>query len=169
MEINYKVNSEIKANRVLLVTDEGEQKGIKTYQEAINLAREESLDLVQVSDGENGIPVCKILDYGKLKYRFNKKNKQNNHKQTTKEMKFNYNISEHDLEIKHKKIRGFIEKHCKIQYIVELKGREKSMVDEAFNRFVGHLDDFEEFASWKTPTIEYGNNRTRLVTTLIPK
>lgn len=168
MELNYKINERIDSKSVILISEEGHKHGVITRTEALQRANELSLDLIMVDEGENGIPICKIGDYGKLKYRLQKKNK-GTHKQTTKEMNFNYNIAEHDLQVKHRKIREFIEDHHKVIYSMDLKGREKALLEDALKRFNDNLNTFIDVATWKEPSTSFFKNKARITSTLSPK
>jgi translation initiation factor IF-3 len=99
--------------------------------EALRLAREQELDLVEVSP-KTTPPVCKIMDYGKYKYQLAKKAAEAKKKSTViqiKEMKLGLKIDEHDLGFKIKQIRGFLNDGCKVKIIVMFKGREMLHID----------------------------------------
>ncbi|OPX93117.1 MAG: Translation initiation factor IF-3 [Syntrophorhabdus sp. PtaU1.Bin002] len=99
--------------------------------EALRLAREQELDLVEVSP-KTTPPVCKIMDYGKYKYQVAKKAAEAKKKATViqiKEMKLGLKIDEHDLGFKIKQIRGFLDDGCKVKIIVMFKGREMLHID----------------------------------------
>lgn len=105
--------------------------GIVPTIEALRLAREQELDLVEVSP-KTTPPVCKIMDYGKYKYQLAKKAAEAKKKSTViqiKEMKLGLKIDEHDLGFKVKQIRGFLDDGCKVKIIVMFKGREMLHID----------------------------------------
>lgn len=105
--------------------------GIVPTVEALRLAREQELDLVEVSP-KTTPPVCKIMDYGKYKYQVAKKAAEAKKKATViqiKEMKLGLKIDEHDLGFKIKQIRGFLDDGCKVKIIVMFKGREMLHID----------------------------------------
>lgn len=114
-----------------LIAEDGKQLGIVPTVDALRMAREQELDLVEVSPKTNP-PVCKIMDYGKYKYQIAKKLAEAKKKQTViqvKEMKLGLKIDEHDLGFKIKHIREFLNDGCKVKVIVMFKGREMLHVD----------------------------------------
>lgn len=125
------INEKVKAREVRLIDDEGKQFGVVPTFDALKLARERGLDLVEVSPKAIP-PVCKIMDFGKFKYQLAKKAQEAKKKQTViqlKEMKLGLKIEEHDLMFKIKHIRGFLEEGCKVKIIIMFKGREVLHVD----------------------------------------
>lgn len=101
------VNEKIVSNKIILINAEGKRLGEYNKNLAINLAKENKMDLVQVSDGQ--IPICKIMDYGKKSYEENKKNKKNKKSQIkTKETRFRETIGPHDKETKIRQIDKFL-------------------------------------------------------------
>jgi translation initiation factor IF-3 len=120
------INEKIRVREVRLVDESGKQLGIVPTIEAIRMAKEKDLDLVEVSPKTNP-PVCRIMDYGKYKYQLAKKAHEARKKQTIiqiKEMKFGLKIQEHDLMVKIRHIREFLSDGCKVKLIVMFKGRE---------------------------------------------
>ncbi len=167
MTREYKVNHQIKANRINLVLTDGTMKRGVSVAEAMLTAEEENLDLVEVSAGkENNLSVCKMMDYGKMMYQQSKKDKTNKHVQHTKEIKYSFNISDHDLEVKHKKVEKFLSKHYIVRYVLELRGREKYLTNEALQKIAENLVQFEEIATWQSPQVSGGGKRVEISTTL---
>jgi translation initiation factor IF-3 len=120
------INEKIRVREVRLIDESGRQLGIVPTVDAMRMAREQELDLVEVSP-KTAPPVCKIMDYGKYKYQVAKKAAEAKKKQTViqiKEMKLGLKIDEHDLEFKIKHIRGFLDDGDKVKVIVMFKGRE---------------------------------------------
>ena len=141
MKENVILNEQIKSPLVRLVLSDGHMKGEVSIEEALTLAHNEGLDLLQVSDGEEkSSPICKIVNYGKIKY--NKSKQKHSKEIVTKEIRFSYLISDHDLQVKHKHVKEFIKKHYKIKYMMCLKGRQKKMLDNALLKFKENLHDF---------------------------
>ncbi len=125
------VNERIRVREVRLIDENGEQLGIVPTVDALRLARERELDLVEVS-GKSSPPVCKIMDYGKYKYQLSKKAQEAKKKQTLiqiKEMKLGLKIEEHDFQFKMKHLRGFLEEGHKLKIIIMFRGREVLHVD----------------------------------------
>ncbi len=168
MKKEYKVNNQIK-DKIIDLVQEG--KGIEKsvdINDAIDISNELGLDLVEISPSKNGKnAICKILDYGKLKYKETKKHKP--HKQITKEIKFNISISEHDLKVKNKKVHEFLEKKYIVKYSMELKGyREKSLIEVAKKRMENYLKEFENKATWTPLNVSFGGNRIKILVVLSP-
>ncbi|MDD3807183.1 MAG: translation initiation factor IF-3 [Candidatus Marinimicrobia bacterium] len=123
---SQRINQEIRAPKVRLIGENGNQIGIVNIQEALREAEKSGLDLVEVSPNASP-PVCKILDYGKYKYQQQKHEKENRKKQhviQVKEIRFRPGIDVHDIETKTKKIREFIEDGSKVKVTVMFRGRE---------------------------------------------
>lgn len=144
MKRQQRVNRQIRANKIRLVTD-GSMSEEMDIRDALKLSEEQGLDLLEVSPGE--IPVCKLIDFGKLKYEQSKKAKH--HKvSATKEIRIGYQIDQHDLDIKHKKIIEFLNKKHNVKYRMELRGRQMAYRSEAAERFKKSLEVFAEVAKW---------------------
>jgi len=125
------VNEKIKVREVRLIDDTGRQLGIVATSDALRMAKERELDLVEVSP-KTSPPVCKIMDYGKYKYQVAKKAHDARKKQTViqiKEMKIGLKIDDHDLLFKIKRMREFLEDLCKVKVIIMFRGREMLHVD----------------------------------------
>lgn len=126
-ENKHKINSYINSPELRLVGDNIEQ-GVYSIREALQLARELNLDLVEISPNANP-PVCRIVDYQKFLYEQKKREKENVQKQKLinkelKEVRFTANTDENDVEVKKKKIIEFLEKGHKVKTLVIFKGRE---------------------------------------------
>lgn len=120
------VNEKIRAREVRLIDENGAMVGIVQTYDAIRMAREKELDLVEVSP-KAVPPVARIMDYGKFKYETAKKAAEAKKKQTViqvKEMKLGLKIEEHDLQFKLKHLRGFLEEGDKIKLTIMFRGRE---------------------------------------------
>ncbi|MCC6933108.1 MAG: translation initiation factor IF-3 [Deltaproteobacteria bacterium] len=123
---DHVVNEAITAREVRLIDHEGKQVGIIRTIEALRMAEDLGLDLVQVA-ADAMPPVCRILDYGKLKYREQKKSaeaRKKNAAQETKELRVRYNTDSHDLETKIRNARRFLEEGDKVKFQMRFKGRE---------------------------------------------
>ncbi len=121
-----RVNESIEAPEVLVITEDGDNKGVLPLQEAIVLAEQMGLDLVEVSPGAQP-PVCKILDFGKYKYQAQKKANEARKKQKIieiKEIKMRPNIDIHDYDVKMRAIRRFFEEGDKVKVTLRFRGRE---------------------------------------------
>jgi len=120
------VNEAIEADKVLVITEDGDNKGVLPLEQAILIAEEMGLDLVEVSPGAKP-PVCKILDFGKYKYQAQKKANEARKKQKIieiKEIKMRPNIDIHDYDVKMRAIRRFFEDGDKVKVTLRFRGRE---------------------------------------------
>jgi translation initiation factor IF-3 len=116
----------IRVPEVRLVGVEGEPLGIVGSDQARTMAREAELDLVEISPTANP-PVCRIMDYGKFKYEQKKKaseSKKKQHTMTVKEVRVRPKTGQHDIDVKVKRAREFLEEGDKVQLTVLFKGRE---------------------------------------------
>jgi len=121
-----RINTMIDVPEVLLIDDEGEKRGVVPISEALKMAEEAGLDLVEVSPNTSP-PVCKLLDFGKYKYQAQKKAAEARKKQKTieiKEIKMRPNIDTHDYEVKMRSIRRFFEDGDKVKVTLRFRGRE---------------------------------------------
>jgi translation initiation factor IF-3 len=121
-----KVNREIRAPKVRVISQSGEQIGIISLHEALDRAAEAGLDLVEIVPGSNP-PVCKIISYGKFRYDQTKREKESKkaqHQIKVKEIKLKPNIDVHDLETKTRHAREFILKGNKVKITCTYRGRE---------------------------------------------
>ncbi len=112
--------------RVQLVDDEGANRGILSIDDAIKLAEDAGLDLVEVAPNADP-PVCKILDYGRFKFQSQKKAAEARKKQKTfevKEIKMRPNIDTHDYDVKMKAIKKFFDEGDKVKVTLRFRGRE---------------------------------------------
>jgi len=170
MTREYKVNHQIGESKVNLILIDGTMKKGVSFPEAIAIAEKENLDLVEVSARKgNNLSVCKMMDYGKMIYQQSKKEKHNKHVQHIKEIKYSFNISGHDLDVKHRKVEQFLSKNYIVRYVLELRGREKYLTEEGMNKINKNLGRFDESATWKHPQISGGGRRVEISTTLHAK
>jgi translation initiation factor IF-3 len=128
IEKNARINEGIRAKEVRLVGPDGDQIGIKPIEDALQMAEEMDLDLVEVAPLAQP-PVCKIMDYGKYRYEQTVKMKEARKKQSVvvfKEMKLRPKIDRHDYEIKRKHIERFLKSGYKVKVTIMFRGREMS-------------------------------------------
>ena len=126
-----RLNNEIKADEVRLISERGEQLGVVTTEVALNKARDVGLDLIEVAPNAKP-PVCKILDHGKLKYEEKKRqqlSKKKQHVIKVKEIRLRPQIDEHDLMTKLNQGRKFLTDGAKLKVTLMFRGREMSRVD----------------------------------------
>lgn len=120
------MNESINVAEVRVIDADGEMRGVMTVADAIALAQESGLDLVEVSPNADP-PVCKILDYGKYKYEQQKKANEARKKQKTidvKEVKIRPGIEKHDYDVKMRNARRFLEDGDKVKVTMRFRGRE---------------------------------------------
>ena len=140
------VNEKIRAREVRLIDSNGEQLGVKSRQEALEIAQKRNLDLVLVAPNAKH-PVCRIMDYGKYRYEQQKKEKEARKKQKViniKEVRFTPGIGDHDFETKLKNARKFLEKGDKLKASVRFRGRaitHKELGQDVLNRLAEELKD----------------------------
>jgi len=123
----HQINEEIKAPRVRLIDEDKKQLGVVPIAKALEVAQEKDLDLVAISPTADP-PVCRLLDYGKYLYSLQKKAHEAQKLQRKvhlKEIKFTPVIGEHDIEVKLKKIKQFLEDGNKVKITIWLRGRQK--------------------------------------------
>jgi translation initiation factor IF-3 len=145
-----RINGEIRYPEVRVIGSNGEQLGIMSSKEAQNLAREQGVDLVEIAANANP-PVVKVIDWGKYQYQKMKEEAKNRKKarekqSELKQMKIGLKISDNDLNIKIRKIKGFLEDGDKVKIMIIFKGREmahKEIGNELLDRI---LKDLEEVA-----------------------
>ena len=139
------INENIKAKQVRLIDVDNENRGIVSIKEALAIADESGLDLIEISPQANP-PVCKVLDYGKYRYEQQKKRneaKKNQKVVEIKELKLRPVIETHDYEVKIKQAKKFLEQGNKVKFTMRFKGRELSANDmgqQILNQIVEDLD-----------------------------
>lgn len=139
-------NKRIRVPEVRLIGADGSQMGVYATYEALRLAEQEGLDLVEISPQARP-PVCKIMDYGKYKYEQSKKRHEAKKHQVvvkTKEIKMRPATDEHDLQTKMKHIKRFLEEGNKVKVTVRFRGREMAHRDqgrERLNRIVEEIGE----------------------------
>ena len=123
-----RINEEIHIREVRVTSAEGEQLGIMLTRDALRMAEEQHLDLVEVAPKAKP-PVCRIMDFGKFRYEQQKREKEAKKKQKTisiKEVKLRPNIDEHDFNVKLKNAFRFVEEGNKVKVTIMFRGRELS-------------------------------------------
>ena len=123
---DLRVNERIRARECRLVDDAGEQVGVVNVRDALQLAREKGLDLIEVAPN-SAPPVCKIMDYGKYKYEQGKRDRESrkkSHVTELKSIKLRPSIDEHDYQFKLRHIHSFIKEGDKVKVTVFFRSRE---------------------------------------------
>lgn len=123
------INNQIRAEKVRLIDTTGENTGVLSLNEAIEKAKQQNLDLIQITE-KTDPPICKIMDYGKYLYIKEKKEKSGTKaKIELKGIRLKFNISSHDLETRAKQAEKFLKKGNKVRIEMKLRGREKALFD----------------------------------------
>ncbi len=136
------INEQIRDREVRVIGEDGQQLGIMSAREALQLAAEAELDLVKIAPKAQP-PVCKIIDYGKYRYELARKEKEAKKKQKTveiKEVRLSPNIDKNDLNTKVNNAKKFIGKGNKVKVTLRFRGREMAHVQQTKHI----LDDFAE-------------------------
>ena len=120
------MNERIRAREIRVVDDEGKQLGIMPPYEAMKIARERGLDLVEVSPTANP-PVCRIINYGKYLYQQSKREheaRKHQHSIELKEVKFRPQTGQHDFDVKRERIARFLQDGSKVKATIMFRGRQ---------------------------------------------
>ncbi|MDO4184620.1 MAG: translation initiation factor IF-3 [Rhodospirillales bacterium] len=140
-----RINQEIRVKEIRLIDENGENKGVVNIKEALLLADEAGLDLIEISP-QAVPPVCKIMDYGKYKYEQQKRKneaKKNQKIVNIKELKLRPMIDVHDYEVKVKQAKKFLSQGDKVKFIIRFKGREMSANDMGRKVLDNLVEDLE--------------------------
>ena len=143
-----RVNDSINVPEVRLIDESGDNVGVVSVREALRMAEDAGLDLVEISPHASP-PVAKILDYGKYKYEAQKKANEARKKQKTidvKEIKMRPNIDDHDYQVKMRSIQRFIDEGDKVKVTMRFRGREMVHQDLGLAVLNRVRDELEEVA-----------------------
>ncbi len=152
-----------------LIAEDGKQLGIVPLRRALEIAKEEGLDLVEVAPNANP-PVCRIMDYGRFKYQTTKKlqeAKKKHHQPQLKEVKLRPNTDEHDLNVKVKNIKKFLEKKDRVKVTIFFKGREIVHFDRGLEMLKRIAAEVAELGQVEKQPLKEAHNR--LVMIITPK
>jgi translation initiation factor IF-3 len=164
---HQRVNEQIRITPVRLIGVNGDQLGVVPTAQALEMAREAQLDLVEVAATERP-PVCKIMDFGKFKFlqKQKQKDKTKSHQQKLKEIRVRPKTDEHDVETKINQARRFLEHKDKVLVYVVFKGRELQHIDEGRRIMAAILEKLGDLAKIeKNPSME----GKRMTAMLAPK
>lgn len=157
-----KINTEIRAPRVRVIDQDGNQLGVLTLMDAIGRAKQVGLDLVEIAPSADP-PVCKIIDFGKYRYQQTKKEKESKksqHQVKVKEVKVKPSTDDHDLQTKMRHAREFIAKGNKVKITCIFRGREMAH-PEFGERIVRKLcEDLMDIATPESPAKMFGKALT---------
>ncbi|MDD3268473.1 MAG: translation initiation factor IF-3 [Syntrophomonadaceae bacterium] len=168
MSKDWRVNEEIRVKEVRLISETGEQLGIVPIRQALDMALEKEMDLVEVAPSAKP-PVCRLMDYGKFKFEQSKREKEARKKQkiiSVKEVKMRPNIEEHDFQVKAKNARKFLSAGDKVKVTIMFRGREITHPEIGEKLSIKLTEQLADISTVeKAPKIE-GRN---MVTILMPK
>ena len=143
------INNQIRAREVRVIDETGKQLGVFSLEEALRLAQERNLDLIQVTEKVEP-PVCKLGDCGKYLYSLEKKEKTTKTKAgEIKGVRISFAISPHDLETKAKQAEKFLKKGYRVRVELILKGRQKALGDFAKGKMKQFLEILEKLVPLK--------------------
>ena len=157
---DHRINFKIRCPEVRLIGDDGEQLGIMPTNDARKIAEDKGLDLVEVAPNAKP-PVCKIMDYGKFKYREQKKERAAKKKRTeteTKELRIRYRTDKGDLQTKLKQARSFIENGDKVKFSMRFKGREAMYINVGVQKLNEITEALSDIAIIDEQSKPQGNN-----------
>ena len=159
------MNEQIRITPIRLVGAAGEQLGIVPTFQALEMAREANLDLVEVA-AQDRPPVCKIMDFGKFKYEQNKKQQKARRKQHVthlKEVKLRPKIEDHDYNFKVEHGRRFLELHDKVKFTVMFRGREMAHPEAGTRLLEKVIKDLELVGQVEIPARMEGRSMVLLM------
>jgi translation initiation factor IF-3 len=160
-----RINDRIRVPEVRLVGPNGEQVGIVRIEDALRLAQEADLDLVEVA-AQARPPVCKLMDFGKFKYESAQKARESRRNQqltVIKEQKLRPKIDTHDYETKKKNVVRFLDAGHKVKVTIMFRGREQSRPELGFRLLQRLSHDVEELGFVETSAKQDGRNMTMVL------
>ena len=160
-----RTNDRIRVPEVRLVGPNGEQVGVVRIEDAIRLALEADLDLVEVAPNSKP-PVAKIMDFGKFKYETAQKAKEAKRNQSNtilKEVRFRLKIDVHDYETKRKRAEGFLQGGDKVKAMILFRGREQSRPEQGVRLLQRFAEDVSEFGSVESTPMIDGRNMVMVI------
>lgn len=154
-----RLNDQIRATTVKLVGEEGGGVHEVPLPEAIAMAKDQGLDLVEL-DGRSTPPVCRIMDYGKFLYKQNKaeqKQKKLQKQAEVKSVRLGVGTGEHDIQVKAGQARRFLEHKDKVRVFLVMRGRENSHIDLAKEKTMQFAESLKDIALIEEPAKKQGN------------
>ena len=149
-----------------MIDKEGEQIGIKSINEALDISAERGLDLVEVAPQANP-PVCRIMDYGKYKYEQAKKEKEakkNQNVMNVKEVQMGVKIEDHDFNVKLKQARRFLNNKDKVKMKIRFRGREMMHKELGYNLMDRLIEETEDIGQVESKPKMEGRNMMMFLT-----
>ena len=162
---SVRINNQIRVPKIRVVSEEGEQLGIISTEEALDRAHDAGLDLVEVAPNERP-PVCRIMDYGKFKYEKNKKQHNSHARTKTKEIRLRPKTGEEDIRTKIRRAEKFLKNKDKVQISVLFRGREMAHIEEGRKVMEMVVELLEEVGKVETAPQQHGR---RMICMISPK
>lgn len=166
---DVRINERIRTSSVRLISAEGEQLGILSVRDAIQVAKEDGLDLVEVAPNSDP-PVCRVMDYGKFRYQASKKVQEARKKSRggqMKEIKLRPHTEDHDLGFKIKNLKKFLDKKHRVKITVFFRGREMAYMNSGVELLKRVAEEISEDGTVEQPPTREARNRMTMV--IIPK
>lgn len=160
IDSKFKVNDDIRIRGNVRVVGEGINSSVVSIDEAREMAKEASLDLVLINDSQS-IPIVKVCNFEKMVYEMKKLEKKNKHNsKPLKEVQLTVNIAKHDLETKVNNARKFIENGNRVKVVLSMKGRELSRREENKKSILEFIVMLEDVAVPESTPRDEGNRTT---------
>jgi len=166
---DVRINERIRSSSVRLISAEGEQLGILSIRDAIQVAKDGGLDLVEVAPNSDP-PVCRVMDYGKFRYQAAKKVQEARKKSRggqMKEIKLRPHTEDHDLGFKIRNLKKFLDKKHRVKITVFFRGREMAYMSAGENLLKRVAEEISELGTVEQPPTREARNRMTMV--MIPK
>ena len=157
-ERGLRVNNQIRAPQIRLIDEEGKMVGVMAPIEAVRMAEARGLDLIEIAP-EAKPPTCKIMDYGKYKYEQKKKAQESRKNQTVivvKEVQLRPRTDQHDLNVKLRHARRFLEEGAKTKFNMRFRGREMAHQDLGMALLAKVVEHFKDCAIVEVPPKKEG-------------
>ena len=165
------INEEIREREVRVVNEQGEQLGIMPTVQALKLADEQQLDLVNIAPSAKP-PVCKLMDYGKYRFEMSKKEreiKKNQKVIETKEVRLSATIEDHDVDVRYRQAVKFLQDGNKVKVSIRFRGRQIAHSEIGADVMQEFAERIKEYGTMeKKPVIE-GRNMTMMLVPRDPK
>lgn len=158
---NLRANEQIRISPVRIIGANNEQLGVFDTFEALRMARESGMDLVEVAPSERP-PVCRIMDYGKFKYH-QKKNQKKSQEQQLKEVRMRPKTDDHDREVKINHAIKFLMKGDKVQFTMQFRGRERAHREIGTEKFQEVIQELGDLVKVERPPTMDGKNMILVV------
>ncbi len=166
---DVRINERIRSSSVRLISAEGEQLGILSIRDAIQVAQDGGLDLVEVAPNSDP-PVCRVMDYGKFRYQAAKKVQEARKKSRggqMKEIKLRPHTEDHDLGFKIKNLKKFLDKRHRVKITVFFRGREMAYMNAGVELLKRVAEEISDVGTVEQPPTREARNRMTMV--MIPK